>query len=417
MQRNVTPHLESTSSIGSIALREQLVPNPPFHFVDVMYQILLAREVLLRIDRDPDFAKNRFGLTDRLVYDMIIAVLWHRNLELHGLDFNAPESTRRFQFEGMIHVIEELKWPFGHEITTKAKELANLSPDDLKVGIRTWDWMNGLLVPGCFFSLGVLGAAYELSATLRVHLPDKVVKLRYGVAGLVFPHRSYWTTRNPVAKVLAPLDGVKHLAGWVGPCKAPENMTDTDFGRLVEIHAAPPPFPPLETRYSHPAAPDEEWDEAVPPLASGEAAALTALRLQEYRDPARGDDMAPKYEAKVEFALRGEPQLFLLRTNALFVTPPPCGRGEHRIPRSRRAAYKIAHLELPDLGYATPEAGAVTVVNAAGTPANEAFARAWCCHVGKNAVVWKRDGGCCFKCGLMLASKEGMDLGVVIVCG
>jgi len=435
MQRNVTPHLETTTSIGSIALRQQLDPDAQFGFADFLLQILLAREVLLRLEREgpgDGLARNRFGLTDRIVYDMVASVLWHRNLEqAGGGDFQAAPATRAAQMDGISRFVDALDWPFGGEVRARAAEIAGLSPDELQVGVRTWDWMNGLLVPGSFFALATLGAVYELSATLRLHLPDKVVKLRHGLAGLVFPARAYWSTRCPVAKVLAPLAGVRQACGWVGPTPAPVLPGDAggaDFGRILEVRAAPPPFPRLSTNAPAPAAPvpaapgvaGPRWDEAVPPRPAGEVVTLTALRLSEHRDPQRGAEMAPTFDASVEFTVRGAPAVLALRTNVLFVAAVACrGNAPHRIPQAARTAYRVTGLESVDLpGREAPaegEDGPIVVIHAAGGHANEVLARAWCCQVGRNAVVWKEGGGCCFKCALLMASKEGLGLGVVIV--
>lgn len=55
------------------------------------------------------------------------------------------------------------------------------------------------------------------------------------------------------------------------------------------------------------------------------------------------------------------------------------------------------------------------MINATGHGA-QAVARAWCSEQGTNAVVLNRDKGCCFKCGLMVAGKEGVDVDVLILC-
>lgn len=58
----------------------------------------------------------------------------------------------------------------------------------------------------------------------------------------------------------------------------------------------------------------------------------------------------------------------------------------------------------------------IIVLNTDGAHASEAYARAWCSEEGKDAVIWKRkEGKCCFKCALMLASKKGLGVGIVIL--
>lgn len=70
---------------------------------------------------------------------------------------------------------------------------------------------------------------------------------------------------------------------------------------------------------------------------------------------------------------------------------------------------------LPKKGSGTGDA--VVVVNATGSAESEVFARAWCCHVGTNFVIRKLEAErSCLKCALMVASTEGLDMGVLIVC-
>lgn len=57
----------------------------------------------------------------------------------------------------------------------------------------------------------------------------------------------------------------------------------------------------------------------------------------------------------------------------------------------------------------------ITVINATGD-GGQAVARAWCSEKWTNAVVLSRDSGCCFKCGLMVAGKEGANVDVLILC-
>jgi hypothetical protein len=57
----------------------------------------------------------------------------------------------------------------------------------------------------------------------------------------------------------------------------------------------------------------------------------------------------------------------------------------------------------------------IAVVNATGE-GGRAVARAWCSEQGTHAVVSKKDGECCFKFGLMLAGREGLDVRVLILC-
>jgi hypothetical protein len=70
---------------------------------------------------------------------------------------------------------------------------------------------------------------------------------------------------------------------------------------------------------------------------------------------------------------------------------------------------------MSQLDKAEIKAGETTVINAAGQ-GGQAVARAWCSQNGTNAVVLNRDRECCFKCGLMLAGKEGVDVDVLILC-
>jgi hypothetical protein len=129
------------------------------------------------------------------------------------------------------------------------------------------------------------------------------------------------------------------------------------------------------------------------------------------------------YSARIDFCLgrSGTSITFTLYTNSVFIAVPPC-RGSHKIDPRAAGRYTFVLRGIEELSRISKKGDAaarmaILVINATGGPASKVFARAWCCHTGTNAVIWRREGGkCCFKCALMVASTDGLGTGVLIAC-
>ena len=124
------------------------------------------------------------------------------------------------------------------------------------------------------------------------------------------------------------------------------------------------------------------------------------------------DDSLTAYRAKLDFFLltANKTISLTLYTNSIFVAAPPCN-GTHKIDPKYTELYTWTIYEVSELDMVEIKAEGITVINATGQ-GGQAVARAWCLEQGTNAVVLKRDKGCCFKCGLMVAGKEGVDVDV-----
>ncbi|KAK4248289.1 small s protein-like protein [Corynascus novoguineensis] len=264
-------------------------------------------------------------------------------------------------------------------------------------------------------------------------------------------------------------NGIQCLSGWVGPCPCPSPpFPQFDLALYAELDARPPSFDAAGWSVFDPDDLDTgdgdqsasvsttesrrgvtgdaaEWIEPVPPPRSTDTARLQALRLSKVtnisetieRDHATSTGKVKPLQcrARLDFFLtRSKTTVWLrLYVNSIFVAAPRCrggsGGAAHRFDPCKAAAYTFRTLSIEDLPQAELEgmegpgsdggsggSAAVTVINATGGVEAEAFARAWCCQKGVNAVVWERDRGrCCFKCALTVAGPEGLGLKVLIM--
>ncbi|KAL2865213.1 prion-inhibition and propagation-domain-containing protein [Aspergillus lucknowensis] len=407
------PSVEHRRSIFLLACNKKIDPTRSFSFIDFMRKLLLAREALLRIRRDNS--------------------CWYGGITCSQLD-------------GIILFVDQMQWPFATEVHAEvARARESLGAQNPSVEVSLVDWVAGLVLPGTTFPVSILTALYGLSPTLRTRLPRQTVQARQGNYGIVYPQASYWHYRSVVGKVLAPLSllsdsnrgHVKCLGGWVGPCLSPA-LPECTYGLLIAISAHPPPYADTEggDKGGHDHNPlvttdsSTGWTLPSPPPAISQASDTDAVTLQTVRlskAPAAStkvDDAQP-YTVRLDFRLH-RPRTFstfTLYTNSVFVAAPPC-RGTHRVDPDRGSQYTFRICSIESLAQVPRRGGAsggtaILVIDAAGGAQSEVFARAWCCHTGTNAVVWKNregEGGCCFKCALMAASAEGLGTGVVIAC-
>ncbi|TQN72551.1 Heterokaryon incompatibility protein S, partial [Colletotrichum shisoi] len=391
------PSLEETASIGLLANIEQLTHSANFGFLDFLLQMLMAREVTLRMAKD----KRRWygGVTVRIVYDLVAAELWSRGMHLASKDsFEAREATKAQQTNGILRFAEEMQWPYLSEIREMATKWLTPEASNIIIDIRAWDWMGGLVLPGALFPMAMIGTLYGMSPTLRTRLPSAIVKSRHGNYGIVCPQASYWRVRSVLGKVLAPLSlvenddeaaaaavvaagrKIKCIGGWVGPCPSP-SLPESTLGLLAELKGRPPSWVAEDTgdtgdtaatvfpttSQSHQGNTAEWALPTPPPPPSSETVTLQTLRLVRAAvaprpadgGDARGDAAAPIYQARLDF----------------------------RLARSRLMATMTLHAN-SDLPRAELDGGAtaVTVINATGGPAAQTFARAWCSEKGTNAV-------------------------------
>jgi hypothetical protein len=350
-----------------------------------------------------------------------------------------------------------MQWPFGHDVHEAVAPLRGENPT---FDISLMDWMAGFILPGATYPLALISPVYNLSRTLKAHAPTRVVNARQGNYGIVFPRASYWHARSVVGKVLAPLSlfeatdrfRVRCLGGWIGPCPlSEESLLESTFGLLISVTARPPTFPEVGSEdvdnsareqdhhlkgAAYPETDSSSWTPlaAPPELLNPRIRDSNPISLQSVHLTKAGDmgadteestNRAPTYNVSLDCHLShtDTAATFTLTTNSVFIAAPPC-RGTHRVNPDKASHYTfivrgVEDLErLPNWGEQNGDGPAILVINARGGPESEVFARAWCCHTGCNAVVWRADGekSCCFKCALMVASGEGLGTRVLTVC-
>ncbi|KAJ5151340.1 uncharacterized protein N7482_010592 [Penicillium canariense] len=439
LSSSIVPSFEATGSIALLAFYEKIDPNARFGFADFMRQMLVAREAILRIQRDD--RRWYGGITTRVIYDMIAADLWAQNMEVNiDAGFKVSKNVLQQQMDGIIKFVDEMQWPYADEVRKTANHLREAQAHEINVDVRVHDWMGGLVFPGASFPLTVVGVVYLLSPTLRAHMPSESVNIRQGNFGIVYPEASYWHSRSVLGKVLAPLSlssetgrpQVRCLGGWIGPCPSP-SIPECRLGITVSLSTRQPPFAPLEL-YSSGGDADTistsggqgdsgEWMLPKPPVRSSDTVAVQTIRLSKVAVASTSAKDAPLYTALIDFRLERSRTFvtFTLYTNSVFVAAPAC-RGTHKIDPRAAGHYTFGVRGVEELGRMSQKGDAaanmaILVVNATGGPVSEVFARAWCSHTGTNAVVWRHEGGkCCFKCALMVASTDGLGTGVLIVC-
>jgi hypothetical protein len=425
LSRNgIFPGFESQGgSVGALALREKIDPNGDYNMVDFLYQMLQAKELSLRLKRQKGHSYG--GITRKIIYDMIAAELWMGSMEFKVTDdkyeFLAHMDIRRRQVDAMIFFAEKMKWPFLAELRQTLNDFLQLSKG---LDVRTWDWVVGLTLPGSIFPLTLLFGVHQACPSLNMSPPEGNVQIRHGNFGLVFPQVSYWRNRSIIGRVLAVLPSVHEIGGWVGPCISPIGLESYRTpAAMVQIQTRPPAFKlQNSTSDQQPYVPLDghlTWEEPLLPQTSDEVCVLQKLHMISVPkdvDSATPGNKVTAYRAKLDFLLlKGNKIISLtLYSHSIFVAAPPC-KGTHKIDPKSTKHYSRRIYEISQLDKAELNTDGVTVINATGN-GGHAIARAWCSEKGTNAIIWKRDGDCCFKCGLMTTGKEGLDVDVLIIC-
>ncbi|KFY47226.1 hypothetical protein V494_00090 [Pseudogymnoascus sp. VKM F-4513 (FW-928)] len=391
LSTTIVPSLKY-NTIGQLAFRDKLEPHPSFDSVDVLRQLLLAREAMLRIQHTD---KQWYGgVTISVILDIIAADLWARNMPIKSeFVFEAPEELRRQQLDGMVRFVDEMLWPYAHEVREAVDKLHRTPISDMNVGIHLIEWMSGIILPGSRFPFALFVAIYSLSPTLRSSKLSPELQFGRGNYGIVYPESSYWNYRSVLGKVLAPLSHcsetenarTKCLAGWVGPCLSP-NLPQSGIGIVVSLSSRPSPFVPLESDNNKSNAPQTaiptsmgtqgqggEWILPTPPKPSSDTVALQTIRLSKI--PGDGTGVGEKYLARLDFRLVQSRTFatLTLYTNSIFVAAPPC-RGTHRVYPHSAGHYTFSVLGVEDLAQLPQKGGAageaIAVVNATGSPVN-----------------------------------------------
>ncbi|KAF9458772.1 prion-inhibition and propagation-domain-containing protein [Collybia nuda] len=268
-RRDIFANFLQDSSIGGMVLGA--LPDSPGMW-NVLWQIILGKELARRLDNFPDMSMS--GFTSKILTTLIASDLWMSNVRIElaplekgleeesvvsGKDKAPPpaekEETNAWdeaysldgksvqihstvherQVEGLIRFAELMRWPFINETRDFAEDVyANLR-GGTTVPIDLWDWLFGLVLPGKW-------ASFKVMAALVLSTPSLTEKLGVSVyfdGGLSLPKQSYWRCRTVLGRVLSSLPGVKSLCGWVGPCPAIEGP-QMKYIRLKARRVAPP---------------------------------------------------------------------------------------------------------------------------------------------------------------------------------
>ncbi|KAJ6782091.1 hypothetical protein PWT90_06216 [Aphanocladium album] len=426
---------ETVGSVSTLVHFDRI--STDFGFVDLMYQLLKAQEVLLRMEKSPSSWYG--GISNRILSDLIMADLWTSNFEPSGeTTFVPTKNTFYQQFDGLLRFVKEMHWPFEGEVRDAVQQLRIADPAQMSYEMTSWDWVNGMVFPGSFFTLGVVTVITSMSPSLREKgkVLGTTVSVRRGNFGMLYADSSYWSSRSIIGKVLAPMASAKPtekkvktkcIGGWVGPClpatfaDGAAYVPDCKFGSIASIDSLPPSSSyqvtsePIATNPVNDGSMDYWIEPTLPPPAT-DSAKLTDVRLT--RTSTLVNNQPPgkeavSYQVHLDFQLTKTSKTVsvTLQTNSIFVAAPPC-RGQHRINLAHASQYGFHTLTIEQLIEAEdgPPDGrddaAIIVINTDGAHASESYARAWCSEEGKDAVIWKRkEAKCCFKCALMLASK------------
>lgn len=161
----------------------------------------------------------------------------------------------------------------------------------------------------------------------------------------------------------------------------------------------------------------EKWVVPSPPPQDDCTCEVREVRLSRLPPDASVNEMdshkRSEYRATVVFQLDRNPTpiMYVLYTNPVFVTLPPCpaqdGRqnaGLHEFHKRELLLFGDKILSIGELKGYTPDngdGGRVAIINATGNGA-EILARAWCSETGRNAVI-RRLTGPCFVCAVHAA--------------
>jgi hypothetical protein len=409
-----------------------------FSMADVILRLLEAHMLTQLLER----ARRSWygGITPRVVLYMAAADVWTKNIEfqtiLSGSGTKAYTRIKNQQLDGLITFAREMNWPFAYEIVEEASQLRLKESFPSGLPLPFWDWLNGVVLPGHTFPAVLVIALYALSTTLRPHAVHFALRTHRANFGILYPSISYWNLRSIVGKILAPMSlvdarRINCLAGWVGPCPTTNSFPVANVGLAVEVQSIPPRLFTAVTEAdeyarravarTHKPSDKTTWIEPEVPGKSTESVFLQTLFVPQGRPGVAGGKPYSISNVDCHFWLKGRPKVtFRLLFNSVFLSAPPC-RGIHRIDPRHAADYSFRTLELSDLctaeRYVLRDGEAISVINATSGGAAETYARAWCSWVGSNAVIWKKDAGkSCFKCALMTAGREGLAIGVLIIC-
>jgi hypothetical protein len=413
-----------------------------------LYQILLGAELLVRLRKEPLTTSYSGIMTDSISALVVLSALWMQNVSIQTTPSTAdtPISANskytlysihnQRQIEGLIRFGEALSWPFMNEARAYIENVyRDLATGAAGVGFDICDWLFGLVLPGKVFRHRIMCCLVYASPSIR-----SINASPFWDSGLVVKNKSYWPKRTVVARVLGGLNNPKTVCGWVGPVPAPEGWTSSDWiklnARSVDI---PIPVSTTQLRLTLESLgldePDlnetteasleivtdiSQWIQALGPrppdtIHDNRKVVFKGIRLTEVPSATTTADAtktAKEYRASIDFDISGATISYVLYSNPIFVSAPPCV-GTHLVHRRQVVKYLGSVVRVADLKDAYPPTDKLVIIDAQGM-GEQVVARAWCAERARHAIV-RKGLDCCFACAVNVANKAtGLGFNVLI---
>jgi hypothetical protein len=199
-------------------------PNENYEFEDFMWQLLQAKELSLRLEKEK--GRWRGGITYVIILHMTAAELWTRNVEIilkdrEKIRYQPRPGVRERQIDALFTFANKMQWPFIAEVQATIDAWLKQSKP-MRLQNYTWDWLTGLAFPGNFFPLTIMVGLLQASPWfVRMGGLKGMLKVSHGNFGIAMPQVSYWRNRSILGRDLAALPGIHDIAGWIGPCPSP----------------------------------------------------------------------------------------------------------------------------------------------------------------------------------------------------
>jgi hypothetical protein len=416
-----------------------------------LFQILLGAELLIRLRKEPITISYAGLMTDATSALVVLSDLWMQNVTIHAspasvMSTTIPPSPQYTlyatqhvrQIQGLIRFGEAISWPLMDEARAYIENAwRSLIASPASVGFDICDWLFGLILPGKIFRYKIMCCLVYASPSIRSINPAP-----FWDNGLIVKNKSYWPNRTVLGRVLGGLRNPKSVCGWIGPVPAPEggpssgwiklNARRVDVPAPVSITAQetleslgfePPRGGETQETVAQSIFDPNEWIQSPGPAPRAandiSSSAFKGIRLTEV--PAAGLGIlgsyttlnrTKEYRASIDFEVNGVAANYILYSNPVFVSAPPCV-GLHLMHRRQVTKCLSGVVKIAELKEAYPPSDSLVIIDAQGK-GEEVVARAWCAERARHAVV-RRGGDCCFACAVVVAMKStGLGVNVLI---
>ena len=210
-----------------------------------LQQLLLAVELFLRIHSKDheDRAKRRLlqDLPPKISWDLALAERWLENMSISkSCNSSSTKSTysfdlrkKRCQKAALREFARVLKWPnigaLNRSLSERAKQ--ELPVEDLSAD--TMSWFTGVILPGPSLPWLVMKSLIRCDSDTG----DDLHGLSHlsPASGFQYRANTYWSSSCVVGKVLGGANGVKQVAGWIGPCHSSPDLKRTECVRIEQL--------------------------------------------------------------------------------------------------------------------------------------------------------------------------------------